>query len=531
MIAASVIWGRAVVEGRVDGHPCRMYAERPRSMVELLTDAQRWADRPFLVQGERRLTGKEFSAMVARAAELLRQRGAEPGRWVLLQGFNCIEWLVAFWALHVLSAPVALGNAWSSEHETATVLDSVAPTLVVAGDEQRLPGGHTCLRFGDLRDVIARPGVIAFDPPAGDEEAPALAIFSSGTTGLARGVVMSHRSVIANLHNLLILTGRVPGELGPAQSGTVSLVTMPLFHLGGIQTSILTMLTGGKIVFLAGRFDALEALRLIEAEKVRAWGSVPTMVSRVIDHPDFATFDTSSIASVQMGGASVPQDLRAKVQRAFPALSRRVGNMYGFTEAGGVLATGASADIEGRPGCVGRPLPTVELRIARPDADGVGEIVARTPTAVSGVLGEAMPIADAQGWMASGDLGRLDDEGRLYVTGRAKDIIIRGGENVSSARVEAVLRSHADVLEVAVVALPHADLGEEVCAAIVTRSGSAVGVEALRAHAGSQLAKFEVPSRCWLRTDALPVNATGKVAKRDVVAQWPQPYCRVCEPV
>ncbi len=417
-----------------------------------------------------------------------------------------------------------LGNAWWSDKETADAIALAQPAAIVTDrpPERAMPAEIMRVQFDGLQALVEQQGVEPLTVEAVDEDAPALVIFSSGTTGQAKGVVMSHRCVIANIQNLLLLTGRLPGDLPPSHRGTVSLLTMPLFHLAGVQVSFMTMLTGGKLVFLEGKFDPLEALKLIAAEKVRAWGSVPTMVSRVIQHEDFTKYDTSSVSSVQMGGAAVPQDLRELVQNAFPNTRKRVGTMYGLTEAGGVLAAGSGADLEGRPGCVGKPLQCVEVRIANPNAEGVGEIVARTPTATSGYLGDPTPICDADGWVLSGDLGRFDADGYLYVVGRSKDTIIRGGENIASAHVEGCLRTHPDVLEAAVVPLPHPDLGEEVGAAVVVQPGAAVTAEGLRAHAADQLAKFEVPSRWWLTQDPLPTNASGKIIKREVIARWPQ---------
>jgi len=196
--------------------------------------------------------------------------------------------------------------------------------------------------------------------------------------------------------------------------------------------------------------------------------------------------------------------------------------MYGLTEVGGVLATGSGDDVQGRPGCVGRPLSTVEIRLSNAEASGIGEIMARTPTATCGYLGDPSRLDDADGWIATGDLGRFDEDGRLYIVGRSKDMIIRGGENVASVHVERCLRTHPAVAEVAVVGLPHADLGEEVAAAVVIRTGASATEEELRVHAASQLARFEVPSRWWLRHEPLPTNATGKVLKREVTAVWPR---------
>ena len=516
-------WGRLVVDGIVAGHPCKLYAQRPRSVAELLVDAGRWAERDFIVQGTRRLTGAQHAQAVARVAGLLRERGVRPNTPVALLGYNKVEWLVAFWAIQVVGANAVLCNAWWSDPETAAVLETVKPALIIsdrARDRFRRDAGPL-LALDDLREISDARADDTLELAAVDEEWPALVIFSSGTTGLAKGVVMSHRSVVANIQNLLLLTGRLPSDLPPDHPASVGLVTMPLFHLAGIQVSLMNMLSGGKLAFLTGKFDALETLQLIERERVRSWGSVPTMVSRVIQHPEFARFDTSSVSSVQMGGAAVPHTLRADVERAFPSTRRRVGSLYGLTEAGGVLAAGAGRELEDRPGCVGRPLPAVEIEIRNPDDEGTGEIAARSPSATSGYLGDPTPIADSNGWVLTGDLGRLDTEGYLYVVGRSKDTIIRGGENIASAHVEAVLRAHPGVLDVAVVPLPNDDLGEEVAAAVVVRAG--VTRDELRSFAARQLGKFEVPSRWWLRNDALPTNASGKTVKRDIIAAWPVP--------
>ncbi|HXP55029.1 MAG TPA: fatty acid--CoA ligase family protein, partial [Streptosporangiaceae bacterium] len=315
--------------------------------------------------------------------------------------------------------------------------------------------------------------------------------------------------------------GRLPDELPADHPGTVSLVSVPLFHLAGIQVSLTTLLSGGRAVFLPGRFDPGEVLRLIESERVRVWGSIPTMVSRVLDHPDFTAYDTSSVASVPMGGAAVSAELRARVSQRFTGVKTRVGSLYGLTEAGGVLAAGSGADVSVRPGTVGRALPVVELAIRNAGPDGSGEITARTPTMTTGYLGDPEPITDPDGWVPTGDLGRIDGDGWLYVTGRSKDIIIRGGENIAVVHVEQALLKHPDVLEAAVVGLPHPDLGEEVGAAVVLRAGAPSDTGALREHAESQLGRYEVPSAWWLHPGPLPTNPSGKILRRVVRDEWP----------
>ncbi|MDN5856631.1 MAG: long-chain fatty acid--CoA ligase, partial [Actinomycetia bacterium] len=358
-------WSRAVERATVQGHPCLVYAQRPRSVAELLVAGRRWHSRELIVQGGRRITGAEHLAAVGAVAALLRARGVRRGDHVLLLGFNSVEWMVVFWALQALGAVAALGNAWWSDAEVADAVAQVRPVLAVTDRAAAAP----TIGF----DALAGPAPAELVLEPCDEDDPALIVFSSGTTGAAKGVLMSHRCVVANIQNLLVLTGRLPDELPDDHPGTVALLSVPLFHLAGIQTSITTLLSGGRLVLLDGRFDAAEVLRLVETERVRVWGAIPTMVSRVLDHPALGAHDVSSVRSVQMGGAAISPELRARVSAGFPGVRTRVGSLYGLTEAGGVLAAGSGADITARPGAVGRALPVVELTIRDPGPDGVGE--------------------------------------------------------------------------------------------------------------------------------------------------------------
>jgi len=514
----AVRWSRNVIRTEVSGHSCLVYAERPPSVPALLLDARRWHGRTHFVQGDRRITFDAHERAVMRVVRRLQRAGIGARDRVLLFGANQVEWVVAFWAIQCLGGVAVLGNGWWSE-----VIEMIHPMLALT-DAPR-PGGLSDdiphLSFGDLRALVdddQESSELELAPI--NEDDPSLIIFSSGTTGAARGVLLSHRSVVANLQNLLVLTGRLPSELPDTHPGTVSLLSVPLFHLAGLQVTISTLLSGGSLIFLEGRFDAAEVLRLIEKERVRVWGSVPTMVSRVIDHEDFTRYDTSSLVSVPMGGAVVSRELRERVHAAFPGVRGGAGTLYGLTEAGGVLAAGAGSEMERRPGCVGRPLPVVEVRIKNPDSNGVGEILARTPTAMSGYWGETSATVDAEGWVSTGDLGRLDAEGYLYVVGRSKDVIIRGGENIASVHVEQALLTHPDVIEAAVVALPHPDLGEEVGAALLLRPGADPDIAGLRSHAAQSLARFEVPTRWWIRRASLPTNAPGKILRREITNEW-----------
>jgi len=313
------------------------------------------------------------------------------------------------------------------------------------------------------------------------------------------------------------LPDQIPDDIPPS----VTLVGLPLFHIGAIQLLLVPLMTGSKVVFLEGRFDAGEFLRLVESEGVTMFSGVPTMMERILAHPDLPNPDMSSLRTVVLGGSPVSPDLLERIGSALPNTRRRVGQTYGLTEAGGVVSTGVGAEIESHPGCSGRLAPVVEARIADPDDDGRGELLVRSPAGMDGYWGlPDDPTLSADGWIRTGDIGRVDEDRYLYITGRAKEIIIRGGENVSAAAVESALARHSAIAEVAVVGLPDPDLGEVVGAAVTVAAGELPSVAELDTWARENLAHFAVPARWWIRA-TLPTNDAGKILKRELVESWP----------
>ncbi len=518
-------WGTTVVRRQDGAIPFLMYEPRRSHVVELLDDVARWTGRDLMVHGDRRLSTEKFLGAVVRVAEILTRSGIGPGDRVLLVAPNSPEWVVAFWAVTSLGAVVVPGNAWWSAEELGHAVRLVEPAVVIADRRRRelLPGGVPRLDVDDLRPVVedAPPRDRAPAKPEGHEDDPAVIVFTSGTTGLPKGAVLAHRSIIGNLHNLLATSKRLPHTLPTDGRGQVSLHTFPLFHVGGIQVMCFSMLTGGTMVFLEGRFESGKVLDLIERERIELWGAIPTMAVRVMDDPTLATRDVSSIRSISLGGAPVTAELVQRLRTAFPNLRRAVSANYGMTEAGGTVASASGSVMAENPGTSGRPMPVVELRISRPDADGTGEILVRTPGQMLGYWRDPdADLIDHEGFLHTGDLGRIADD-LLWVVGRSKDVVIRGGENVAAAHVEAVLLGHPAVAEVAVVGLPHEEWGEEVAAAVVPRPGSEVATGDLAAFAKARLAHFEVPAHWWVRHEPLPVNDSGKVDKRSVKATWP----------
>jgi acyl-CoA synthetase (AMP-forming)/AMP-acid ligase II len=337
-----------------------------------------------------------------------------------------------------------------------------------------------------------------------------------------KAVVLPRRSVIGNQHNTMHRTRRLPQDLDASKPQAVTMVCTPLFHVGGVGNILLALLTGAKLVLNAGRFDPAQVLELIEAEGVQSFAGVPTMAARLIEHPDFTRRDLSSLRALPFGGAPVPAKLLATVIEKLPQLKRGgLGNSWGMTESGGFLASAGAADILERPGTVGPPAPCAEIRIADPDADGVGEVVVRAPTMMLGYLQAdgTLDGVDADGWLRTGDLGRIDGDGYLYLTGRAKDIVIRGGENIACAHVEHTLLTHPQIIEAAAFGIPHDDLGEEL-AAVVRYSGEAPTQDAVRDFLRARLAYFEVPTAWRISPDPLPTLAGEKIDKKTLKATF-----------
>jgi acyl-CoA synthetase (AMP-forming)/AMP-acid ligase II len=522
------LWGEEVGVERLHGAPYRMYSSRPRRISEVLALAQRWGSRRYVVQAGREVSFDGLLAGVGRKALRLSKSGIAAGDRVLILGWNSPDWIINFWACQQIGAVPALANAWWSEVEVGEALDLLQPAAALADDRgaAKLPSTCPRLRWETDTSPGGPPNIGPAEGarPQADEEAPAVIIFTSGSAGRPKAVELSHRSLLANLQMLLQVTRRLPHEVDE-DSGETALHTGPLFHVGGPQMLLRSIAVGNTLVLPSGRFDSAELLALIEQYGISRWSAVPTMVSRLLEDPDLRTRDLSSLRALTIGGAPVHAELLGRIRSELPGVQAGVPTGYGLTENGGQATAASGRDTLKRPGSAGKPLPCVEIRFLPREQLPDPEVLIRSPTQMSRYIGESESPIDDDGWLHTGDLGHLDDQGHLWITGRAKDLIIRGGENVAPASVERALAAIPGVTEAAVVGIPHPDLGEEVCAFVVVADGGPTS-ESLASQLRGQLASFAVPTRWHLEREPLPTNQTGKIDKPALVARACAPPAR-----
>jgi acyl-CoA synthetase (AMP-forming)/AMP-acid ligase II len=506
-------WGTDIAVEDVAGIPFRMYIQRPRRLEQLLTLARRWGDRPQVVQGDRVLTFDDLLRLVAAKSGELVRAGVSPGDRVFLMGWNSPDYVVNYWSVLKAGGVPVLVNTWWSEVEVAEALELLRPALVLADQRASalIPAGWPTGPW-TTDGLSTAPEAVAM-PVSLDENAPGVIIFTSGTSGKPKAVVLSHRALIANLQMLLAMTKRLPHQnVAP----DVVLHTGPLFHIGGAQGMLRAVAVGNTLVMPRGRFDPGELIDLVSTWKINRWAAVPTMISRVLENPGLGDADLSSLKAVTLGGAPLHPELQQRIRTGLPGAAARVATGYGLSENGGQATAASDTDTVKRPGTSGRTLPLTEVRIEPRPGLPDGEILIRAPTQMSEYYGLAESPIDAQGWLATGDLGRIDEDGYVWITGRSKDLIIRGGENVAPAAVEHALLSAPGVRDAVVFGLPHPDLGEEVATVVVVDPDHSA--QAIKDHLRATLASFSVPSWWRFQEEDLPVNATGKVDKPAVAA-------------
>lgn len=522
--------GWEIVEASWPDFSGRIFRDRPRTLAQLLeTTARRHPLEVGVIAGERRLTFGELDAAADRLAAGLQQQGVQLGdRVALLLGIGA-EFVLCFFAVQKLGAVAVPLNTRFKGEELAYELDDSESKVLVVDDEywEHLEPVRARLKSVEAiycNGASAPAGTLPLDtllsgdahalrrPPV-DEGDDAVILYTSGTTGKPKGALLHHRGLIATAMQVAdFLT------LGPDDK---FVCCVPLFHVTGLAMLLLSSVFAGVPCVYVRAFKAKEFLDVVARERVTQYIGVVTVVWLAIHHPDFDQYDLSAFRAVSLGGSPATEEMVRAIRAKLPHLRISVG--YGLTEGHGIDTSTPYDDVLRKIRAVGRPLPLVSVKVVDADGDevptgGQGEILLRGPMITKGYWKnpEATRAAlTADGWLHTGDVGKRDDEGFVYVLDRLKDVVNRGGEKIFSLEVENVLMNAAGVLEVAVVGVPDPVMGEAVKAVVVLRPGETGSEEELRAFCRTRLADYKVPKYVEFRR-SLPRNPAGKVLKGEL---------------
>lgn len=533
------------VEVDVRGVRVRAWRNAPASLRAMVESSRAFAERDFLVYNDERVTyGEHFQRVAGLARHLVDEHGIRKGDRVAIAMRNFPEWPVAFFAAACAGAVVVPLNAWWSASELEFGLRDSGSTVLIA-DQERMDRLRDVLPGLGIAAVVARPAGPLPDgvrdlrdvPTAAElpevELAPdddATIFYTSGTTGTPKGAFGTHRNICGNVTSVgyaaaraLLREGGSLADLAAAQEvPATALVAVPLFHGTGCHSVLLGAFHRGATLVLMHKWDAGTALDLIERERVTQFTGVPAMLMQLYTHPDFARRDLTSLANVGSGGAAAPPAL---VQRSTELLpGRAVSNGYGLTETSSMTTANRGLDYLAKPDSVGLPVAICDVEVVDPvteqrlPAGEIGELRIKGANVIKAYWNRPEATADAitDGWLHSGDLARIDEEGFVYIVDRAKDMLIRGGENIYCAEVEAAIHEHPAVADCAVVGLPHDVLGEEVGVLVQVLAGTTLTGEELRAFLAGRIAKFKIPAHVWVQETDLPRNASGKILKRQI---------------
>ncbi|MBK5224449.1 MAG: acyl--CoA ligase [Acidimicrobiia bacterium] len=538
----------ALVTEDVLGVPTKVFATAPPSLRSLFDVARMRGDQDYIVYEDEQYTFSQVTAQIdAVGAMLVERYGVTKGDRVAIAMRNYPEWITSYAAITSVGAIAVLLNAWWTQDEMRYGLENSGAKVLIA-DRERVDRVEPLL--ADLPDLTVIAVRVEGDVPAGvdkfeevlptgaplpdveiDTDDDATILYTSGTTGNPKGAVSTHRAIISALL-AFACRAAINREMGiddtldkssadDPEYPPCSILTVPLFHVTGCVPVMLgSFISGSKLVIMY-KWDPERALQLIERERVTQFVGVPTMSWDMLESPNFEKYDTSSLKAVGGGGAPAPPELVKRIEGNFSRGRPTIG--YGMTETNAYGPGNAGDDYMSHPTSTGRVVPAVEMRVTDPDGKvlpqgDTGEIWFKGPNLIRGYWNNPDATAETlvDGWLRSGDIGRIDDDGFVYLVDRAKDMVLRGGENVYSAEVEAAMYEHPDVYEAAVFGVPHERLGEEVVAAVLPKPGRTIDVAALQAFVGERLAPFKVPSKIEVHTESLPRNAAGKILKREL---------------
>jgi long-chain acyl-CoA synthetase len=529
-----------IVEREIGGQKIKVFANTPASLRERFLATRLHGDKTFLVYEDETWNFTETMGRVDEIADALVSRyGIKPGDRVAISMRNYPEWIMSFAAIVSVGGIAVCMNSWWKTDEVTYGLEDSSPKLLIADIERLRIAEPTLLRLGiralvvrhegelpggvDRLEEVLRSGAPMPDVEIGPDD-DATILYTSGTTGFPKGAVSSHFAVLSSLQSFACraLAGAIsqPAK-DPNPFETCFILAVPLFHVTGLVPVMLSCFMNGIKLVVMYKWSPERALELIERERVTQFVGVPTMTFDLLESPDFEARDTSSLASVGGGGAPMPPELVTRVDKNFKRA--RPGLGYGMTETNAYGPQIAGDDYVLRPRSTGRSVPTLEVKAfddaMNPLPPGeVGELCFRGPNLIRGYWNKPEATAETiiDGWLRSGDLGRVDEEGFVFVEDRVKDMVLRAGENIYCAEVEAIIYEFEDVHEAAVFGMPHDRFGEEVACAVLPKKGRSIDIEILRVHISAKLASFKVPSIIEVVSEALPRNAAGKILKRDI---------------
>lgn len=536
--------------------PTRVYKNQPPTLRQIFQLGRSHGDIDFLVYEDERVSYRAFCNAAAKLSHVLVDRfGVKKGDRVAFAIRNLPEWPVVFYAAILAGAMVVPLNAWWTVDELTYGFDDSGSVLAFLDGERAARMGAAASSLKTVRATItvrdtsgAVPGAIALDDLIGpatswadlphieevdaglEPDDLATLFYTSGTTGAPKGAYGTHRNCLTNLMNAMVNTarmflrrGEMPPQPDPLAPKKAFLLGIPFFHVTGCHSVLIPSIAQGWKIVMMRKWDAGQGLKLIERERITHFGGVPAIAWQVLEHPDLATTDTSSVESVSYGGAPSAAELVRQIVATFPKV--QPGQGYGLTETSAAVTNIGGEDYELRPLSCGPIAPVNDARVVGPDGeevpDGeVGELWVRGSNVICGYWNkpEATEAAFGGGWFKTGDLVRRDGEGFIFIVDRAKDMIIRGGENVYCVEVEDVLYQHPDISDAAIIGVPHKVLGEEVGAVVTVSPDSTVEEAEVRAWVAARLASFKVPAHVRILREPLLRNANGKILKRDLKA-------------
>ena len=543
-----------IEERDIRGAVTRVWKNAPPTLREAFLAGRAHGDRPYLVYREERASFEATARAALAIAHALREDGLQKGDRVAIAMRNLPEWAAIFFGATLAGGVATLLNAWWTGPELEFGLsDSGAKIAFLDGQRfERLADRFS--NFPALERAYVARGRGALDHPRArplasilgeveswraldDRPLPAVAFgpedeatifYTSGTTGKPKGALGTHRNSCSTIMAAPFSVARAylrRGEIPPAPDPTGpqkgSLVSIPFFHTTGCQAVLVPSFVHGHKLALMDKWDPELALQLIERERITAAGGVPTIAWQLVEHPSVSKYDLSSLEAMSYGGAPAAAELVRKLTRQFPQTSPGTG--WGMTETSATFTHHFGEDYVLRPDSCGPALPVCEMKVV--DRDGrtlppgeIGELWAKGPNVIKGYWGnpEATAKTFVDGWVKTGDIARIDDEGFCYVVDRAKDMLIRGGENIYCAEVESALHEHPAILDAAVVGLAHRTLGEEPGAIVAVRPGMSPSEEELRAFLAGRIAAFKVPVKFIFRDELLPRNPGGKILKNEL---------------